>query len=137
VNSTRSSPTNKKNAGTQNNQGANQQQNSIVSQQWSGPLPPPAALEHFNQIIPNGAERIMRMVELEQEHRITHDRQIVAAMIRDTKRTHRIGGAISVVCVCAALASVYLGAHPSVSIALVGVPIVSVINAIIRSKSNK
>ena len=30
---------------------------SIVSAQWQGPLPPPGALEQFDRIIPNGAER--------------------------------------------------------------------------------
>jgi uncharacterized membrane protein len=30
-------------------------------EQWSGPLPPPAVLEKFSQIIPNGAERIVAM----------------------------------------------------------------------------
>lgn len=137
MNSTKSSVANKKSPATQNKQDTNPQHNSVVSQQWSGPLPPPAAMEHFNRIIPNGAERIMRMVELEQEHRINYDKQIVAAMIRDTKRTHRIGGSISVVCVVGCLASIYLGAHPGVSIALVSVPIMSVVTAIIRSKSNK
>lgn len=32
---------------------------SIVSAQWQGPLPPPGALEQFDRIIPNGAERIV------------------------------------------------------------------------------
>lgn len=35
----------------------------------SGPLPNPAYLERYDHIIPNGAERIMRMAEKEQENR--------------------------------------------------------------------
>ncbi|WAR43739.1 DUF2335 domain-containing protein [Methylomonas rapida] len=37
-----------------------------VSVGWSGPLPPPAALEQFDTIIENGAERIFKMAEAEQ-----------------------------------------------------------------------
>jgi uncharacterized membrane protein len=37
--------------------------------EWSGPLPPPAALERFDQIIENGAERVMRQWESESQHR--------------------------------------------------------------------
>lgn len=43
---------------------------SIVSAQWQGPLPPPGALEQFDRIIPNGAERIMVMCEKEQAARL-------------------------------------------------------------------
>jgi uncharacterized membrane protein len=36
---------------------------------FSGPLPPPALLEKYNEIIPNGAERIMAMAERQSAHR--------------------------------------------------------------------
>lgn len=37
--------------------------------QWQAPLPPPEALEHFNEVVPNGAERIFKQWELETAHR--------------------------------------------------------------------
>jgi len=43
---------------------------SLSHQQYSGPLPPPELLERFNQVIPNGAERIMIMAEQQSVHRI-------------------------------------------------------------------
>ena len=43
-------------------------------QQWSGPLPSPDALERYNAVLPNAAERIMIMAEKEMEHR--HQREI-------------------------------------------------------------
>lgn len=36
---------------------------------WSGPLPPPAVLEHFNSVVENGAERIFQAWESETRHR--------------------------------------------------------------------
>ena len=40
-----------------------------IQQSHSGPLPEPLTLAHYNNIIPNGAERIMAMAEKEQEYR--------------------------------------------------------------------
>jgi uncharacterized membrane protein len=42
---------------------------SIIRQEYSGPLPPPAVLEQYNAVIPNGAERIMVMAEEQSKHR--------------------------------------------------------------------
>lgn len=107
-----------------------------VSQQWSGPLPPPASLEHFNQIIPNGAERIMVLVEREQEHRLEQEKDLLKATIKDTRRAHWMGFGISALALAAAIGAAFLGAHPTVSIALVGLPIAAIIRSIMQTKSN-
>ena len=78
----------------------------------------------------------MAMVEREQQHRITQETDILNATIKDTRRGHWIGGAISLVSLLGCVLSVYLGAHPSVSVALVSLPVVAIIQAIVRSKSN-
>lgn len=111
-----------------------QPQRQIISQQWSGPLPPPAALEHFNEIIPNGAERIMAMIEREQAHRIEHDTSALEGEKSDTKRGHHIGAAACLLAICGAIFTAYIGAHPSVSVALVSVPILGMIQAFVGSK---
>src|ERR1700721_2948352 len=48
-----------------------------VSHQYSGPLPPPDLLNQFNQVIPNGAERIMVMVEQQNKHRMGIETTVV------------------------------------------------------------
>ncbi|MCD4830777.1 MAG: DUF2335 domain-containing protein [Anaerohalosphaeraceae bacterium] len=48
-----------------------QQVVGIVEQHFSGPLPPPQVLSQYDEIIPNGAERIMVMAEKQGEHRRT------------------------------------------------------------------
>ncbi len=50
---------------------------SIFRQEYSGPLPPPQALEQYNNIIPNGAERIMVMAEKQSEHRRTLEAKVL------------------------------------------------------------
>ncbi len=59
-----------------------QSQRIEVREQWSGPLPPPAALERFNQILPNGAERIVAMAEKEQSHRIEYEKMVLQQQLK-------------------------------------------------------
>lgn len=111
-------------------------QNQILAQQWSGPLPPPAALEHFNTIIHNGAERIMAMVEIEQAHRLESEAKVLNARITDTRRGTWIGGVLIALSIAAAVYTAFIGAHPAVSIALVGLPLGIIIRALLGNKSN-
>lgn len=115
------------------------QHSQIVSQAWSGPLPPPAALAQFNDIIPNGADRIMLMIEREQEHRLRYDDTMLTAARSDIKRGHLIGATLCALALGGAVVTAYLGAAPSVSIALVGIPVLGMIKAFLpgKSKSDK
>jgi uncharacterized membrane protein len=42
---------------------------AAMAASWSGPLPPPAALEQFERASPGAADRILRMAEREEQHR--------------------------------------------------------------------
>jgi len=59
---------------------------SLVSAHWSGPLPPPATLKQFDEVIPGGAERILRMAEAEQAHRHLTD---ITALKADSRAISR------------------------------------------------
>lgn len=111
-------------------------QRQLVAAQWSGPLPPPQALERFNAIIPNGAERIIGMVEREQAHRLELEAIGLHATVRDTKRGHWMGLTISLAAIAAAAGTAYFGAHPTVSIALVSLPIVLIVRAMLGRKAS-
>lgn len=115
-----------------------------VSVGWSGPLPPPAALEQFDTIIENGAERIFKMAEAEQSARLARESDAIRyeftkfeAIRQDNRRGQWLGFIIAISAVAAASVTAYFGAHPSVSIALVGVPILGIVKAIINSKSDR
>lgn len=107
-------------------------ENQIVSAQWAGPLPPPNVLSGFNDVVENGAERVFRMAEKEQEHRISYERAELEATRRDFRRGQVIGSLLALGCVAASVYSIYLGAHPAVSIALVGIPITALISKILK-----
>jgi uncharacterized membrane protein len=48
----------------------------------SGPLPPPAVLAGYDQIVPGSAERIIAMSERQSEHRQSLEKQVINSDIR-------------------------------------------------------
>ena len=54
--------------------------------QFSGPLPPPEILEYYNRIIPDGANRILKLVEQQQGHRHHLEKTVVEG---DVKRADK------------------------------------------------
>jgi hypothetical protein len=99
---------------------------SIISAHWSGPLPPPAQLEKIDQIIPGGADRLLRMAEKEQTHRI-----------EDAKRGQYLGWSLAAgAVITAAVVSLYQGPW-QVSVALVGIPVLGAVQALIQGRKEK
>lgn len=49
----------------------------VQQQSFSGPIPPPEALERYNDVLPGAAERIIAMAERQQEHRQDLERKAV------------------------------------------------------------
>lgn len=44
---------------------------------YSGPLPPPEALQRYDQILPGAANRIIKMAESQHEHRQKLEKTVV------------------------------------------------------------
>lgn len=80
-------------------------QSMMVSQSFSGPLPPPDVIRGYDQILPGGAERIFAMAEKEQSHRHKIDSTAVNGAIRKDKRGQWMGFSIAIVIL--AIASVF------------------------------
>lgn len=78
----------------------------------------------------------MTLVEKEQEHRIQHDATALKAEITDFRIGMFIGAFLIVLCVVGAVFAAYLGAHPMVSIALVGLPIMILIGKFLAKRAN-
>lgn len=57
----------------------------------SGPLPPAEVLQEYNQLIPNGAERIMRMAEKQQDHRMDLENRVVNSQLKESSRGQWMG----------------------------------------------
>jgi uncharacterized membrane protein len=52
-------------------------QGTIVAQHFSGPLPPPSVLEHYERILPGAAERIITKFEHQTEHRLEIEKSVI------------------------------------------------------------
>ncbi len=76
----------------------------------------------------------MQMVEREQEHRIAHERTELDASVKDFRRGHWIGGLLGALSIAGAVFTAYIGAHPTVSIALVGLPIAAIVRSIMQRR---
>jgi uncharacterized membrane protein len=110
------------------------QNGAVVSANWSGPLPPPGALQQFNTIIPNGAERIMSMVEHEQAHRIAIETKAMQAEVSDAIMGKVLGALMTIAAIVGAVYTAYIGAHWTVSVAIVSVPITALIGKFVRAR---
>jgi hypothetical protein len=99
---------------------------SIISAHWSGPLPPPAELERIDQIIPGGADRLLRMAETEQTHRM-----------QDAKRGQYLGWSLAAGAVIAAAVVSLCHGPWQVSISLVGIPVLGAVQALIQGRKEK
>lgn len=75
------------------------------------------------------------MVEEEQAHRISYEKRQLDALIRDTRRGHYIGLVISIASISGAITVAMMGLPWEIAVALVGVPILGVITAIVNSKT--
>jgi uncharacterized membrane protein len=56
-----------------------------MMQSFSGPLPPPEALERYNQVLPGAAERIISMAESQHAHRQELEKKVIHANISAQK----------------------------------------------------
>ncbi len=59
---------------------------TVVTEAFSGPLPPPDALERYNSIAPGAADRIITMAEEETTHRRKLEQDIVHNGYEEAKR---------------------------------------------------
>lgn len=62
---------------------------------FQGPLPHPALLEQYDQVAPDGANRIIAMAESQQEHRQTLEKAVVLGNVSAQTRGQIIAAFIS------------------------------------------
>lgn len=75
----------------------------VISEYYSGPLPHPRHLSQYDQIIPNGADRVMNMAESSLAHNQSLHGQMVTGEIKDRSVGMWMGFASFVILVLCAL----------------------------------
>ena len=66
---------------SQNNPGNPPARVTTTYTEISGPIPPPQILQHYNNIVPNAAERIISMAEKQSDHRMSLERKVIDSNI--------------------------------------------------------
>lgn len=82
-------------------------------QSFSGPLPHPDILKKFDEVVPGAAERIIKMAELQSEHRRELEKKVINSGIVREKWGQNLGFIIAVI-----------GLGASALIAIYGSPVV-------------
>lgn len=108
----------------------------VQAASFSGPLPPPALYEQYEEVLPGSAERIMAMTEREQEQRHTWDNRVVEVQNGEISRGQWLGfvlgaGAIVGAVYCATID------QPWVATVMVGTSLAGIVTAFIKGRSGK
>lgn len=81
----------------------------VMQKSHSGPLPDPETLSHYNEIIPNGAERIMVMAEKQSDHRLAMESKVVNSQQNQSGRGQNYAFIIAIVVLIASFACIFTG----------------------------
>ena len=105
---------------------------SEESESFFGPLPPASMFGEYDRVVPGSAERILRMAEREQAHRIDWETKALAGEIRQEQHGQWFGLLIAVLCICGA---VYLAVNGQAVIAgiLAGTTALGLVGRFIQS----
>lgn len=76
---------------------------------YSGAVPPPEMLREFDKIIPNGADRFMKMAENQSEHRRKMEEKIVKSNVRNENLGLVFAFSISIIGLISAAILAYKG----------------------------
>ncbi|MDQ7785770.1 MAG: DUF2335 domain-containing protein [Desulfomonilaceae bacterium] len=87
-----------------------------ISALFSGPLPPPAVLEKYNQAVENGAERVFKQFEITSEHTRQMDWYLVRAGVRESVLGQIFGFAIGLAAMTASCYAISQGAETAASV---------------------
>ena len=98
-------------------------QMKIEAASWIGPLPPPGALQLFEEVVPGSAERILAMAEKQTDHRILMERKIVSGDFTQSYLGIAAGFVLSVMVILGGIYLIILG-HDWAGASLIGLNVV-------------
>lgn len=122
------------------NKGPNQSQPATVTNQkniiatkieqssFSGPLPPPQLLDHYDKIVPGSADKIISLWEEQVRHRQGLEKKAIDADIKQASRGSWFGFAIAMSAIGSGTYLAYIG-RPTEGIAAILTALVGLVGA--------
>jgi len=92
----------------------------IETEIFSGPIPPPSLLAKYNDVIPNGAERILAMAERQSAHRESLESKVVDGNLAIQKRGNVFAFILSLVVILGGIYIMVLGRNAWGFAAIIG-----------------
>lgn len=108
----------------------------IQSKSHSGPLPAPETLEEYNRLIPNGAERIMKMAESQLQHRHDLEKSVIPSQVKQSQLGQWFGFILGLVGIGCGTFLAYNG-QPYVGAIVAGTTVVSLVSVFVIGKRNQ
>ena len=108
----------------------------VSEQRFAGPVPPPAILAAYNEIVPNGAERLLAMAERNQEHRHGIENRVVDGNIRAQSRGQWFGLIVALVGMAGGIYLIATG-NSWPGVAIVSVDLVGLVGLFVYSQESK
>lgn len=115
------------------------QQSSLTQIQaefFAGPIPPPSYLARYNDIVPNGADRIISMAERQSSHR----ESLEAMVVKGNVQNQRLGSIFAfIICVLAISGGFWLidSGKSAAGLAAILAPLAGVIAVFFYSKKEQ
>ena len=103
----------------------------IEAASFSGPLPPPTMFQGYETVLPGSAERILTMVEKEQEHRMHWEGAALTVATRETLLGQWFGLLIAAICIGSAV-FLAMNEHQWVAGVLAGASAIGLVGRFIR-----
>lgn len=82
---------------------------AIKREYFSGPIPPPDVFRKYEETLPGSADRILKMAEAQQTHRIGLENQAISEQLVSNKRGQIFGFIICIVILCVSMLFAYCG----------------------------
>jgi len=99
-----------------------------------GPLPDPETLRLYNEIIPNGADRVMIMTEKQSNHRISIEEKVITGQLKESKLGQIFGLIIGLTAIICGTICILFG-QPISGTIIGGIGLTSLVSAFIIGKA--
>lgn len=80
----------------------------IRQESFAGPIPPPQVLKGYEDVLPGSADRILKMAENQQQHRIEIEKKAISSQAENSKRGQIFAFIVFILCVIVGLVFAYL-----------------------------
>lgn len=113
-----------------------EQVHGLMVSYYSGPIPSAEQLERYNQTLPEGAHRILRMAEEQSAHRIRIESIVITSQQKQSERGQLIACVLVVILILTGGFLTYSG-HDTVGGIIFGTTIIGVIANFIFAKNRQ